>query len=299
MASPLIAPDVQTAPDLKAEGPPVAHPVLTLKSHGRTDKGRVRPNNEDHFLIAELAKALQIRQSSLDQGEVQYSGPQGHLFLVADGVGGSAGGERASALAVNTVENYVLDTLNWCHSLKGNADDRVLNEFRKALRLADEKLCREADKMPELHGMGTTMTMAYCLDSELFVAHVGDSRCYLLRGGLLYRLTRDHTMVEEMVRRGLLKPEEAAVHGFRHVITNVVGGSSPGVNVEVHKIALEAGDRLLLCTDGLTEMVPEEEILQELVAEAEPEQACERLVARANENGGKDNVTVVVVHFAD
>src|SRR5262249_37975877 len=252
--------------------------------------------NEDHFLIAELAKALQIRHSSLDQGGVQYSGPQGHLFLVADGVGGSAAGERASALAVNTVENYVLDTLNWCDTLTDDADDQVLNKFREALCLADEKLCREATKQPELHGMGTTMTMAYRFDHELFVAHVGDSRGYLLRKGLLYRLTRDHTMVEEMVRLGLLKPAEAEGDGFRHGITNVVGGNSPGVNVEVHKVALEAGDRLLLCSDGLTEMVPDEEIV-DVLADEEPQKACERLVNRANENGGRDNVTVVVAHF--
>ena len=297
MTSPLIATDLQTAPELKAESPPVVRSLLNVKSFGQTDKGRVRPNNEDHFLIAELAKALQIRHSSLDQGGVQYSGPQGHLFLVADGVGGSAAGERASALAVNTVENYVLDTLNWCDTLTDDAHDRVLNKFREALCLADEKLCREATKQPELHGMGTTMTMAYRFDHELFVAHVGDSRGYLLRNGLLYRLTRDHTMVEEMVRLGLLKPEEAAGHGFRHVITNAIGGNSPGVNVEVHKVALEAGDRLLLCSDGLTEMVLDEEIVDVLAAEMEPKKACERLVNRANENGGNDNVTVVVAHF--
>ena len=296
MTSPLIATDLQTAPELKAESPPVVRSTLNVKSHGQTDKGRVRPNNEDHFLIAELAKALQIRHSSLDQAGVQYSGPQGHLFLVADGVGGSAAGERASALAVNTVENYVLDTLNWCDTLTDDAHDRVLNKFREALCLADEKLCREATKQPELHGMGTTMTMAYRFDHELFVAHVGDSRGYLLRNGLLYRLTRDHTMVEEMVRLGLLKPEEAEGHGFRHVITNAIGGNSPGVNVEVHKVALEAGDRLLLCSDGLTEMVPDEEIV-DVLADEEPQKACERLVNRANENGGRDNVTVVVAHF--
>jgi protein phosphatase len=291
--------DLATAPNPEMTPPPVARPVLTPRSHGLTDKGRVRSKNEDQFLIADLAKALQIRGSSLPQGEVQYSGPQGHLFLVADGVGGSAGGEKASALAVNTVENYVLDTLSWCIHLRGKDGDGALAEFQRALKQADQKLCREANKRPELHGMGTTLTLAYFLDNELFVAHVGDCRCYLLRGGLLYRLTRDHTMVEEMVRHGYLKPEEAAKHSFRHVITNVVGGSSPGVEVEVHKLTLEGDDRLLLCSDGLTEMVADGEILDVLKAEAEPEKACARLVARANEQGGKDNVTVIVVHFAE
>ena len=115
--------------------------------------------------------------------------------------------------------------------------------------------------------------------------------------GILYRLTRDHTLVEEMVRHGALPAEEAAQHRWRHVITNAVGADSPEVKVEVHKVHLEGGDRVLLCSDGLTEMVPEEEINRILQTEAEPEQACRRLVTRANEAGGKDNITVVVAHF--
>jgi protein phosphatase len=141
--------------------------------------------------------------------------------------------------------------------------------------------------------MGTTLTLAFVLENELFVAHVGDSRCYLLRGGLLYRLTRDHTLVAEMVRQGLLDPEEAARHNFRHVITNVVGGADPGVQVEMHELPLEAGDRLLLCSDGLTEMVPEEEILALLGGASDPAAACDRLIERANDHGGRDNVTAV------
>jgi protein phosphatase len=129
------------------------------------------------------------------------------------------------------------------------------------------------------------------------VAHVGDSRCYLLRRGLLYRLTHDHTLVAEMVRRGVIDAQEAAHCGYRHVITNVVGGSDPGVRVEVHKLPLEAGDTLLLCSDGLTEMVPDPEVLAVLQAEADPARACARLVSCANEHGGKDNVTVVVARF--
>jgi protein phosphatase len=191
----------------------------------------------------------------------------------------------------------VLDTLNWCLQLRSNATDALLTEFRHALEQADVQLIHESRRRPELHGMGTTLTLAYCLGDTLFVAHVGDSRCYLLRRGLLYRLTRDHTLVAEMVRRGLLQPEEAEHHGYRHIITNVVGGAGPGVQVEVHKLPLEAGDTLLLCSDGLTEMVSDQEVLSVLQAEADPAGACARLVARANEEGGKDNVTVVVARF--
>jgi protein phosphatase len=270
---------------------------LRVRSYGLTDPGRKRSHNEDQFLVATLSKALQVQHTSLPQDDVYYSGPQGHLFLVADGVGGNAAGEKASALAVSVIENFVLDTLNWCLQLRSNAADALLAEFQQAMEQADHQLFHASRRQPELHGMGTTVTLAYCLGDQLFVAHVGDSRCYLLRRGLLYRLTHDHTLVAEMVQRGLLRPDEAAHHGYRHVITNVVGGSDPGVRVEVHKLPLESGDVLLLCSDGLTEMVSDQEILTVLQFEEGPAAATQRLVARANEQGGKDNVTVVVARF--
>jgi PPM family protein phosphatase len=291
--------DVSTKSDIdKPECASTLHP-LQVRSHGRTDRGRVRETNEDQFLVADLTHALQARQSSLDEPEVRYSRPEGYLFLVADGVGGSAGGERASALAVDTVESFVLNTLNWCARLEADDGNHVLAEFQRALVLADAKLIQEANNQPELHGMATTLTLAYAVNRELFIAHVGDSRCYLLRNRLLYRLTTDHTLVDEMVRHGALKPEDVAHHRLRHVVTNVVGGNDKGVKVELHKLALESADRLLLCSDGLTEMVPDGEILKILLAEEDSVVASDRLVENANEAGGKDNVTVVVVRFDD
>jgi serine/threonine protein phosphatase PrpC len=281
--------------------PSGARRTLGVCSHGRTDKGKTRSSNEDQFLIATVSKALQVLQSSLHQPEVHFGVPQGYLFLVADGVGGSAAGGTASELAVHSIEHFAVETLSWCSHLRAAADgDGLLAEFKTALAQANDKLLHEARRRPELHGMATTLTLAYFLRRDLFVAHVGDSRCYLLRQNMLYRLTRDHTLVAEMVRRGLLKPEEAARHAYRHVVTNVVGGDDPGVQVEMHKLALEGGDIILLCSDGLTEMVPETEILNLLLAGgADPAAACDRLVNRANEKGGKDNVTAVVARFAE
>jgi protein phosphatase len=271
---------------------------LTVRSHGRTDPGRVRKNNEDQFLIGVISRALQVQQTSLRQPDVHYSTPQGRIFIVADGVGGNAGGEKASALAVNVIENFVLDTLSWCMQLRAPEGDALLAEFQKALMQADDRLSDESRLRPELRGMATTITMGYCLGRDLFVAHAGDSRCYLLRNGLLYRLTRDHTLVSELVARGVLKPEEAAESRYRHVVTNVVGGE-PGVKVEVHKLPLEPGDVVLFCSDGLTEMVPDQEILAVLNADPDPAAACDFLVNRANELGGKDNITIVAAHFGE
>jgi serine/threonine protein phosphatase PrpC len=291
-------PDFEIAPatcSLDPAGTPLP-PSLQVRSHGRTDPGRVRPENEDQFLIGDLTHALQARQSSLDEQAVRCGSPQAHLFVIADGVGGSAGGERASALAVNTVESFIVDTLNWCARLQDDGN-KVLDEFQRALVRADAKISQEAADCPELRGMATTLTLAYTLNNELFIAHVGDSRCYLLRSGMLYRLTNDHTLVNELLRHGAIKPEEVAHHRLRHVVTNVVGGRDKGVKVELHKLPLESGDRLLLCSDGLTEMVSEPDIMTILLSAPDPSAACDRLVDRANEAGGKDNITVVVARF--
>jgi PPM family protein phosphatase len=238
-----------------------------------------------------------VAQTSLHQPKVQHSSDRSYIFVVADGMGGHAGGEKASALAIDSVESFVLETFKWFAQCKGQEQDQVLADFQKALGHANARILEEAAAFPELHGMGTTLTLAYSLNDDLFVAHVGDSRCYLCRHDKLFRLTSDHTLVEEMVRQGTLLPEQVAQHHWRHVITNAVGGDMAKVKVEVHKVRLEGGDRVLLCSDGLSEMVAEEEISRLLQTEAEPEKACLHLVKRANEAGGKDNITVVVAHF--
>ncbi len=299
MSEPRIASDVAIVNphDLDTVTSPDRHPPLSVVSFGLTDAGKVRATNEDQFLIAVLLKALQVQQTSLPQAKVQHSNDRSFLFIVADGMGGHAGGEQASAMAIDSVETFILETFKWFAQFKGPEQDQVLADFQTALGQANARVLAEAAGHPELRGMGTTMTLAYSLNDMLFVAHVGDSRCYLCRHGILYRLTRDHTLVEEMVRRGALSAEEAAQHRWRHVISNAVGGVSPDLKVEVHKLNLEGGDRVLLCSDGLTEMLPEEEINQVLHTEAEPERACRRLVTRANEMGGRDNITAVVAHF--
>jgi protein phosphatase len=172
-----------------------------------------------------------------------------------------------------------------------------MREFQAALQQADARLFEEAERHGELEGMGTTLTLAFAVDWKLFVAHAGDSRCYLFSDGELRQLTHDHTVVADLVRRGALSPQEATRHPFRRMVTNVLGGNEPGVRVELHRLGLEAGDVLLLCSDGLTEMVPDPEIAAVLADEPEPQQACERLVALANERGGRDNITVVVARF--
>jgi protein phosphatase len=274
----------------------VARP-LHVQSFGATDVGRHRKTNEDQFVTAALMRALWVEQSSLPQSTVQYADGRGHVFIVADGMGGAAGGETASALAVGAIEGFLLNALGWVLALGTSDDAEVLRDFKSALRSADACVYAAAAHDPGLRGMGTTVTMAYSIDADLFVAHVGDSRCYFLRNGVLRCLTRDDTLVQQMVDGGLLSPANAAQHESRHVITNVVGGPTRGIQVQVHRLRLEPGDTVLLCTDGLSGMLPDDRIAVTLAASPDPKAACEQLIQLANEQGGEDNVTVIVASY--
>ena len=292
----------KTEPELARAEPQTAarpRPAFTVRSFGLTDPGRVRPANEDHFVIVELARTMYVHQTSVPQAKAQYSSHRGHILLVADGMGGHQAGEVASALSVVTIEGFLLNTLKRLFHLKVPEEQNVLKEFQGALRQADARIFEEAARHPELIGMGTTLTMAFAVNWRLFVAHAGDSRCYLFSGGELHPLTQDHTVVAEMVRLGSLTPEGASRHPDRHVVTNVLGGHDPGVWVEMHKLDLEPGDVVVLCSDGLTGMVPDARIAALLHEEREPRRACERLVAEANERGGRDNITVLVARFEE
>ncbi len=271
--------------------------ALAVKTFGITDKGNVRASNEDQFLIAELTKTMRIWQASLPDTKAQFGDERAHLFLVADGMGGHQGGEEASALAVVAIQQFTLNTLKWFFESNKQEAQRVLAQFQTALRHADVQVREQAAEHREFSGMGTTVTMAYHLDAQLCVVHVGDSRAYLFRDDELQQLTRDHTLMAEMVRSGAIQPEEVAQHRFRHVITNVVGGNDAGVVVEAHAVEIQPGDRLLLCSDGLTEMVTNDAIVATLRAELDPEPACRSLLAQAKDAGGRDNITLLIVRF--
>jgi protein phosphatase len=286
---------------VRAEPPelPTSDRPLTVGVFGLSDTGRVRPSNEDRFVVVEMVRTMYVHHTNVAQSQAQYGSHRGHLLLVADGVGGNQAGEVASALSVVSVEGFVLNTLK--HFFSGDApqEQSVLKEFQSALLQADARIFEEVSRHPELLGMATTLTMAFAVNRSLLVAHVGDSRCYLLSGGELSQLTQDHTMVAQMVRDGSLSAAEACHHPCRHVITNFLGGKDPGALVEMHKLDLEPGDVVLLCTDGLTEMLTDDRISGILQEEKEPRRACERLVAEANEQGGKDNITVIVACFEE
>jgi PPM family protein phosphatase len=251
---------------------------LRITVAGATDTGRERSSNEDRFLIAALPGA----------------GDPGYLLAVADGVGGVPGGETASALAIETAEQHALPELRRLAAERASGGEQILDELRALVRDADQRIGEEGARRPEIEGMATTLTVAVILGRALLVAHIGDSRCYLLRRRAIHRLTNDQTVAAELVRRGLLAPGVAQHHRFRHILTDFVGGGASKLHVESHVVDLAVGDAVLVCSDGLTEMISAPTIASILLAAASPEMACARLVACANEMGGYDNVTAVV-----
>jgi serine/threonine protein phosphatase PrpC len=272
--------------------------VVSAEFGSATHPGKVRENNEDQFLVARLTKAMNVLTSSLPgHDDSQRSQDVGYLTIVADGMGGAAAGEQASALAVATVEDFVLNTLKWCLHLKGNEGDTLLGELREALERADRAVLERAMAEPRLRGMGTTLTMGYSVGAGLFIVHAGDSRAYLFHDGQLDQITSDHTLVQLLLDHGAISPEEAKRHKRRNVVTNVVGGPSEGVNVEVHKLQLHDGDVVLLCSDGLSEPVDHDTIAEILGSARGPKEACDRLIERALEAGAPDNVTAVVAKY--
>ena len=273
--------------------------LTQMDCFGLTDSGRKRPTNQDHFLIADLNKSMRVHATSLtlDNETRVYGGSQGKLLIVADGMGGEAAGERACTIAVDQVTTYVLNSLAWCFRLEEGSEHDFEDHLKETLESCQKSIQSAVGKHPEMKSMGTTMTMVYIVWPRAFVVHVGDSRCYLLRNRQLNQITVDHTMSEIMAEAGQMSREEARHSPMGHALWNVLGGRSNELSVDVYRLTLERDDILLLCTDGLYDMVPHEQLQEFLNSSTDAEAACRKLVNLANENGGKDNITVIVSHF--
>ncbi len=272
--------------------------MVHVEASGLSDRGLRRTSNEDHFLIAEIERSWRTVQTNLPAEAVpQASTERVTAQIVADGMGGAAAGEVASRTAIGTFVDIVLRTPYLILRLDKRSSQDVLT--RMAARFAQITHALEAavQKDPTLAGMGTTMTLVVNFRADLLVAHVGDSRAYLWRRGSLERLTRDQTMVQSLLEKGVISREEMAHHPMRHMLSGVLGSKGRPIDVELHFVGLEDGDQVLLCTDGLTEMVPDAMIAEVLSSAPTAEAACLQLVDLANSRGGKDNVSVVVSRY--
>jgi protein phosphatase len=266
---------------------------------GRTHAGNVRSTNEDHFLIIRFGRFLETVATNLEPGDVEPSYTEMGLGMAtADGMGGHAAGDQASRLAIQFLINLVLATPDWVLRLEEEENaERVMRRAEERFEQTSHTLTREADLNPQLAGFGTTLTTASSLGTDLFVAHVGDSRAYLLREGELHRLTRDHTSAQRLFDAGLIEEEEIATHRWRNRLTKMLGDKAVDARPDVQRFALKGGDQLLLCTDGLTDMVDDLTIADVLGNAPSADAACEQLVERALQAGGKDNVTVLVARY--
>jgi len=253
---------------------------VEIVSGGVTDVGRVRTNNEDSYKILEGL----------------------NLYVLSDGMGGEAHGEVASGLAVDTVVKYCSEAkADSGVTLVGTAPDHFgekTKRLQSAVQQANLNIYESAQKNQAQRGMGATVTTVWANDDRLSVAHVGDSRAYLLRMGNLQQLTSDHSLVAEQVRRGIITPQQAEESEMQSVLLRALG-AHPEVEVDVDEVGIYPGDILLICSDGLSRMVTEPEIAGTLQAETRPVEAAQKLVDLANERGGLDNVTVIVVRFQE
>lgn len=277
------------------------NPGVVAEVAGLTDRGRVRQNNQDQFLMAGLERALYVEGSSLptEPGTRLTDRPQGRIFIVADGIGGHGGGEVASAVATDAMAHYAFAAMPWMLSTADGAPQELIDGLREALRGAQARMRRVAQRKGLNQDLGTTLTMAYVAWPDLYLVHVGDSRAYLLRESHLHRLTRDHTLAQRLVDGKAMTEEEAKHSRFSHVLVNAVGGESDELEVELHHLSLAVGDQLLLCSDGLYDMLDDPEIAAQLQKGADNAVAevVAELVDAANRAGGRDNVTVIVARF--
>ncbi len=292
---------VEFAQDARVSGTERPRPFSSLVRvdfEAISDVGKLRANNEDHFRIARTSRTMETLISNLPPGQVpDYFEDVAYSMVVADGMGGEAAGEVASMMAITIGVNLRLNDVKWNLKINEQEARDLMDRSCRMIHRIDEALAKKARSDPALHRMGTTLTITYSVGDDLFRFHVGDSRAYLYRGRCLRRLTRDHTVAQALADAGEIGAEEVASHRMRHVLTNVMGSQTGQLHVEMLQVRLLDGDRVLLCTDGLTEMVHDDEILEIFGQIEGSDQVCKALVDMALQRGGKDNVTVLVARY--
>jgi serine/threonine protein phosphatase PrpC len=264
-----------------------------------THAGKVRKNNEDHYLVGRLGRSLEPLMTNMPAGQLpERLAEYGHGMLVADGMGGEAAGEVASRMAINLLVKLIIETAKWGRRLDKQEAEALAARMEGYYRAIHTELVHQAEINPAVTGIGTTLTLAYSFCSDLFVAHVGDSRVYLLRDGQLSQLTHDQTVAQRLADAGDIPQEAVATHRLRHMLTNALGGHKGSVVAQLEQFRLADRDRLLLCSDGLTDMVDDAAIETVLREIDPPQQAAEKLLELALDAGGRDNITIVLARHS-
>jgi protein phosphatase len=267
---------------------------------GATDKGYVRQINEDHYLVIRFGRSLENLMSNLPDGALRRDYDlTGHAMFVADGMGGMAAGDVASRMALVKLIELIVETPDWILSVEKEQDLKIILQrmIQRFLRV-DESIKQEAREDMTRRGMGTTLTVAGILGSNLLIGHVGDSRAYLLRDDKITQLTKDHTVAQALIDAGV-SPDDPVSSSLQHLLTAALGALDAEIEPEVNRWHLSPGDQLLLCSDGLTKMVNDASILKAASEAKSAARACHDLIDLALAAGGLDNVTVVVARFGE
>lgn len=272
---------------------------IDVDMYGLSDRGHVRKNNEDHFLIVRAGRALETVLTNITENPTQTLFEEtAYGFVVADGLGGNAAGEVASRQAIYTLLSLALHTPDWQFRWGAKERNTVAWRLQDRFRLVNAALLQQAAAHATLNGMSTTLTAAVTHGGDLIVGHVGDSRAYLLHDGKLKKLTTDHTLAQHLIERGVHAPDDPLVRELRNILLQALGSAESQCRPEVHEYLIADGDQLLLCTDGLTDMVDEDLIESVLLESASAKLGCRSLVDLALSNGGRDNITVIVARFS-
>ena len=278
----------------------VAPPRVAVEFAAATHAGLVRTENEDHFLVARLSRSLHTMLTNVPTKDVpNHADAHGYVMAVADGLGGHTAGGLASRLAIHTGLELILSASNWALRPDAHEATRLMNRLKEYFVEIDRAFQRELGARPDLAGMATTLTVAYTVGLQTFLVHVGDSRLYCYRDGTLEQLTRDHTVAQALADSGLISGDELRRHPKRHVLTNVISGHPGDVRPDVATHTLTYGDLLLLCTDGLHDLIQDPDLAAILDRHPAPQEACDALVAAALHRGGRDNVTVIIAKYVE
>jgi protein phosphatase len=265
---------------------------------GLSHRGSVRPNNQDHFLTCRFGRFLRTLSTNLPEDQMPPDhGETGYGMIVADGIGGRAAGQAASRMAISLLVELAIQTPDWIMAPDEALMEEVMTRAAGRFSAVNEAIVERARQDPGLTGMGTTLTMALSVGTDLLIAHVGDSPAYLYRQGELHKLTRDHSAAQAMAEYGLVSERDVVPHRLQHMLTQAIGIPGMGAEPEFRRVRLADGDRLLLCTDGLTDMVDEATIAAALLRRAFSGEACQALIDLALDRGGRDNVTVIVAGY--
>jgi PPM family protein phosphatase len=277
-------------PGSPSTSPADPHGDVVVHVFGRTDVGRTREHNEDAFVVADLTTNNATLQPEVRRHTL---GPKGTLFMVADGMGGAAAGEIASAMAVEVVLGELRE--KWITNETYDAEEFV-RAIKRATAAANQQIHTFAASHSEYRGMGTTATVAGLLGDTLYVAQVGDSRAYLVRDGVARQITKDQSLMQKLIEAGELTEEEAAQSERRNIILQALG-PEPLIKIDLTHQKVRRGDVLVLCSDGLSGQVSKDEIARIVTEAPDLVGACKQLIDRANENGGPDNITVIAARF--